>query len=77
MSAPLERRFTTVDALVILAALSLGGAWVIEARTLLISFVTADGLLRPSPHPLGGFFAPLTFVVLRWSLHPLAAFFAP
>jgi hypothetical protein len=77
MSARPERRFTTVDALVLLAALSLGVAWMFEARTLLISFATADGLLRRPQDPLGGFFAPLYFVVLRRSLHGLAAFFAP
>ncbi len=74
---PPERRFTTVDALALLATLSLGVAWTIEARTLLISFATADGLLRRPLDPLGGFISPLTFVVLRRSLHPLAAFFAP
>jgi hypothetical protein len=77
MSAPPERRFSTVDALVLLAALSLGFAWMFEARTLLISFATADGLLRPPLRPLPTFFAPLYFVVLRRSLHGLAAFFAP
>ncbi len=58
MSAPPERRFTTIDALVLLAALSLGVAWMIEARTLLISFATVDGLLRRPQDPLVGFFAP-------------------
>ena len=77
MSARPERRFTTVDALVLLAALSLGVTWMFEARTLLISFATADGLLRPPLRPLPTFFAPLYFVVLRRSLHPLAALFAP
>jgi hypothetical protein len=74
---PPERRFTTVDALVLLAALSLGVTWTIEARTVLISFATADGLFRGPLPPLASLFAPLTFVVIRRSLHPLAAFFAP
>ncbi len=77
MSPPPERRFTTVDALVLLAALALGVTWMIEALTLLISFATADGLLLWPLHPPGGFSARLTFVVVRRSLHPLAAFFAP
>jgi len=65
MSGPQQRRFTTIDALILFAALGLGAAWVIEARPLLSFFATSDRfILRQSLHPVAAFFTPPTLALL-------------
>jgi hypothetical protein len=65
MSAPQQRPFTTIDGLIILAALALGAAWVTEARRWVEVLANRNRFVpRDLFHLAAAFVAPLTLALL-------------
>jgi hypothetical protein len=65
MNASQKRRLTAVDALILMATVALGSAWLIEAAPLLELFAINDRFLfRQSLHSVAAFFAPPTLALL-------------
>lgn len=63
--SPLPRRFAATDAVILLAALALGVAWVSQTRPLLVRLAEGNYLvLRHLIHPAAAFFVPLTLALL-------------